>query len=92
MKRFCLFLLLICPLPGICQTGAKTQQQSKINGLWRNNEFGYQSYDGARLYYNSHTQGTGSHSLEKRNHPKNTDPMIVLNGRIFVPFFNKPQW
>jgi hypothetical protein len=61
-----------------------TSSQGSDRGTW--------SYDGARLYYNSPTQGTGSYSLEKRNHPKNKDPMIVLNGRTFVTFFNKPQW
>jgi len=30
--------------------------------------------------------------LEKRNHPKNKDPMIVLNGDTFVTYYNKPPW
>jgi len=32
------------------------------------------------------------YQLEKRNHPKNRDPMIVLNGDAFVTFYNKPPW
>ncbi len=32
------------------------------------------------------------YTLEKRNHPKNKDPMIVLNGQPFVTYYNKPPW
>jgi hypothetical protein len=31
-------------------------------------------------------------SLEKRNHPKNNDPMLVINGQAFVTFYQKPPW
>jgi len=30
--------------------------------------------------------------LEKRNHPKNNDPMLVLDGQAFVTFYQKPPW
>jgi len=35
---------------------------------------------------------TTVYSLEKRNHPKNRDPMIVLDGQTFVTFYDKPPW
>ncbi|MBS1554506.1 MAG: hypothetical protein JSU09_06240 [Bacteroidetes bacterium] len=47
---------------------------------------------GDRIYYQSQTQGDGSYAFEKRNHPKNGDPMIVLDGDTYVTFYNKPPW
>jgi hypothetical protein len=32
------------------------------------------------------------YALEKRNHPKNNDPMLVINGQAFVTFYQKPPW
>jgi hypothetical protein len=37
-------------------------------------------------------QGSGSYVLEKRNHPKNNDPMIVLDGEPYVTYYQKPRW
>lgn len=62
-----------------------TNSQSSDRGTW--------SYDGVRIYYNSQAgQGSGSYLLEKRNHPKNNDPMIVLDGETYVTFYQKPRW
>lgn len=36
--------------------------------------------------------GAVTYKLEKRNHPKNRDPMIVLDGEAYVTFYNKPPW
>jgi len=33
-----------------------------------------------------------TYTMQKKNHPKNNDPMIVLDGTSFVTFFNKPAW
>ncbi|MFN7936223.1 MAG: hypothetical protein U0R19_23030 [Bryobacteraceae bacterium] len=30
--------------------------------------------------------------LERRNHPKTNDPMLVLNGQTFVTFYQKAPW
>lgn len=61
-----------------------TASQDGDRGTW--------SFDGMNLHYNSNTKGSGSYTLEKRNHPKTGDPMIVLNGYTYVTYFNKTPW
>ena len=62
-----------------------TASQSGDRGTWW--------VEGDRIYYNSQTAGQGSYKLEKRNHPKNQrDPMIVLDGKTYVTFYNRPPW
>lgn len=64
---------------------AGTSSQSSDFGTW--------NYDGTRIYYNSQNgQGSGSYLLEKRNHPKNGDPMIVLDGETYVTYYQKNPW
>lgn len=59
----------------------------------QSNDFGTWTYDGTRIYYTSQNgQGTGSYLLEKRNHPKNGDPMIVLDGETYVTYYQKNPW
>ena len=40
----------------------------------------------------SNTNGTTTFRLEKRNHPKNNDPMLVLDGEAFVSYYQKAPW
>jgi len=62
-----------------------TNSQSNDRGTW--------TYDGTRIYYTSSMgAGSGSYVLEKRNHPKNNDPMIVLDGTTYVTFYQKSPW
>lgn len=62
-----------------------TSSQSSDRGTW--------TYDGTRIYYTSSMgAGSGSYVLEKRNHPKNNDPMIVLDGTTYVTFYQKSPW
>lgn len=62
-----------------------TNSQSSDRGTW--------TYDGIRIYYTSSSgAGSGSYVLEKRNHPKNNDPMIVLDGTTYVTFYQKSPW
>lgn len=62
-----------------------TSSQGSDQGTW--------SYDGTRIYYNSSMgNGSGSYLLEKRNHPKNNDPMIVLDGQTYVTQYQKAPW
>lgn len=61
-----------------------TNSQSSDRGTW--------TYDGERLYYTSQSGQSGSFRLEKRNHPKNNDPMIVLDGETYVTYYQKSPW
>lgn len=62
-----------------------TNSQNSDRGTW--------SYDGTRIYYSSSMgAGSGSYLLEKRNHPKNNDPMIVLDGQTYVTQYQKAPW
>lgn len=62
-----------------------TNSQSGDRGTW--------TYDGTRVYYtSSQGAGAGSYVLEKRNHPKNGDPMIVLDGTTYVTYYQKAPW
>lgn len=62
-----------------------TNSQGSDRGSW--------SYDGSRIYYTSSAgAGSGSYALEKRNHPKNNDPMIVLDGKTYATQYQKAPW
>lgn len=62
-----------------------TNSQNSDRGTW--------TYDGARVYYSSSVgAGSGSYVLEKKNHPKNNDPMIVLDGTAYVTYYQKSPW
>ena len=58
--------------------------QSADSGTWTATE--------TTLTAHSRSGKTTVYTLEKRNHPKNKDPMIVLNGQTFVTYYNKPPW
>lgn len=62
-----------------------TNSSSTDRGTW--------TTDGQRIYYTSSSgNGSGSYRLEKRNHPKNNDPMIVLDGETYVTYYQKSPW
>jgi hypothetical protein len=61
-----------------------TSSQDSDRGTWW--------VDGNRIHYKSQTKGEGSYELVKKNHPKNNDAMIVLDGRTFVTSYNRPPW
>lgn len=63
---------------------AGTSSQSSDRGTWY--------VQGDRIHYNSQTTGQGSYTLQKINHPKTRDPMIVLDGEAYVTFYQKPSW
>jgi len=65
-------------------TGSMASQSADA-GRW--------SYDGTRLSAQSRSGKTSSYALEKRNHPKNRrDPMICLDDKCYVTYYNKPAW
>jgi hypothetical protein len=61
-----------------------TNNQSSDSGTWR--------VAGNTIIANSKTQGTKTYSLQKVNHPKNGDPMIVIDGRAYATYYQKKPW
>jgi len=58
--------------------------QSSDSGTWR--------VVGNAMQVQSRAHGSLTFALEKRNHPKNNDPMLCLDGQCYVTFFQKPPW
>jgi hypothetical protein len=63
---------------------AGTSSQGADRGTWW--------VQGDRIFYNSESRGQGSYQLQKQNHPKTGDPMILLNGDPYVTFYQKQPW
>lgn len=58
-----------------------------------------QSYDSGRwsatastLTARSNSGETRTYTLEKRNHPKTGDPMLIVDGDAFVTYYQKQPW
>jgi len=58
--------------------------QSSDSGTWTATE--------TTLTAHSRVHGTVVHRLEKRNHPKTGDPMLVVDGDPFVTYYQHPRW
>lgn len=63
---------------------AGSSSQSADQGTWW--------VQGDKIFYNSPARGQGSYQLQKQNHPKTGDPMILLNGEPYVTFYQKQPW
>jgi hypothetical protein len=61
-----------------------TASQSSDRGMWR--------LDGNTLNVQSQSSGFKTYTFQKMNHPKNKDPMIVIDGRTFVTYYQKQPW
>lgn len=61
-----------------------SSSQSSDRGTWR--------LEGNRIHVQSKAEGYKVYSFEKRNHPKNGDPMIVIDGDTYVSFYQKAPW
>jgi hypothetical protein len=57
-----------------------------------NADEGRWSYDGDKLTVYSNKGTTVNYTLEKKNHPKTKDPMLFLDGRGYVTFYQKASW
>jgi hypothetical protein len=57
---------------------------SADSGTWR--------LQGNTLYANSNSRGPQQFRLEKRNHPRNRDPMICLDGDCYVTATQRRPW
>lgn len=61
-----------------------SSSQSSDRGTWR--------LEGNRIHVQSQAEGYKVYSFEKRNHPKNGDPMIVIDGDTYVSYYQKAPW
>lgn len=61
-----------------------SSSQSSDRGTWK--------LEGNRIHVQSQTEGYKVYSFEKRNHPKNGDPMIVIEGDTYVTYYKKAPW
>lgn len=62
--------------------GSSSQQFDR--GTWK--------LAGNQIYVQSEKEGSKVYSFEKRNHPKNNDPMIVIDGDMYVTYYQKAPW
>ncbi len=63
--------------------GGSASQESD-SGTW--------SATATTITANSRTNGRQTYRLEKRNHPKTGDPMLVLDGDAYVTYNQRPPW
>jgi hypothetical protein len=61
-----------------------SSSQSSDRGTWK--------LEGNRIHVQSQAEGYKVYSFEKRNHPKNGDPMIVIDGDTYVTYYKKNPW
>ena len=61
-----------------------TSSQSSDSGRWTATATTFTAY--------SNTGETKTYSLEKRNHPKTGDPMLIVDGDAFVTYYQKQPW
>ncbi len=55
-------------------------------------DYGRWSATATTLTANSNSGKTTTYSLEKRNHPKTGDPMLMVDGDAFVTFYQRRPW
>ncbi len=71
---------------------ASLPDANSIPGL-QNSDYGKWWVKDSRLFYNSSTNGSGSYSFQKINHPRlQNTPMIVINGIAFVTASSHDPW
>ncbi|MBA4853102.1 hypothetical protein [Emticicia sp. BO119] len=61
-----------------------SNSQNSDRGTWK--------LDGNRIHVQSQAEGYKVYSFEKRNHPKNGEPMIVIDGDTYVTYYKKAPW
>jgi hypothetical protein len=72
---------------------SETSSSNPLGGTVSNTrDEGRWSVSGARVTFRSVDGGSKTYALEKRNHPKTGDPMIVLDGQAFVTYFQRAPW
>jgi len=94
--KWCYFTSSTGAYTGRCITlladGTYDYQQGGHASTMNGSHFGTWYVHGDRLYYQSATAGNGSYKLERRNHPGNNNPTIVLDDAPFVTTVSRPPW
>lgn len=71
------------------ETGSSGDNGSTVS---QENDSGTWSATEDTITANSQSQGAKTYSLEKRNHPKTGDPMIVIDGDAYVTYGQRAPW
>ncbi len=58
----------------------------------QNSDYGTWRVSGNTIHVVSAKEGAKTYSFEKRNHPKNGDPMIIIDGDAYVSYYQKAPW
>lgn len=61
-----------------------TASQTDDTGTWQATD--------TTLTAHSRSGQTFVYQLARQNHPKNNDPMLLVDGKAFVTFYQKPPW
>ena len=61
-----------------------TASQSDDSGTWQATQ--------TQLTARSNSGQVQTFELGRQNHPKNNDPMLLINGQAFVTYYQKPPW
>lgn len=72
---------------------AETTSSGDNGGTYsQNSESGTWSATEDTITANSESEGARTYSLEKRNHPKTGDPMIIIDGDAYVTYNQRDPW
>lgn len=77
--------------------GSERSASAYGGGAWggttgSSGDAGRWSATGTSLTAHSNSGQTSTYRLERRNHPKNRDPMLCLDGDCYVTYFQKAPW
>jgi len=77
--------------------GSESSMSAQSAGMWggtssASSDAGRWSASDRSLTAHSQSGRVQTYPLEKRNHPRNRDPMLCLDGECYVTFWQKPPW
>lgn len=58
----------------------------------QSSDYGTWTVNGNTITINSKSEGKQTLSFQKKNHPKNGDPMIIIDGDAYVTYYKKNPW
>ncbi|HEX6591016.1 MAG TPA: hypothetical protein VF050_03370 [Moraxellaceae bacterium] len=77
--------------------GSESSMDASSSGMWggttsSGNDSGRWTATASSITAQSASGQSATYQLEKRNHPKNRDPMICLDGECYVTYWQKKPW